>query len=289
MAQGSPSVRCRELGTLLRTEQGLAVEQVAERLLCSSSKVSRMETGHRNATLRDVRDLCAVYGVTDPPVRDRLMTLAKEGRQPGWWQSYDLPYSTFVGLEAEAASAKGLHSSVVPGLLQTADYARALHKGAIPDSSMPELTPELIDLRVETRLRRQGLLTQADPLHLWTVMDEAVLHRVVGSPSIMRTQLQHVTEAAAMPNVTVQVIPYGVGAHPALESMFNILEFAGAVPDIVYVEGLIGWIYVERPEDLNRYRRVFNHLCDVALTPEESVKLIAQIRKSCADGLKVVG
>jgi transcriptional regulator with XRE-family HTH domain len=292
VAQGSPTVRRRELGTLLRTlrtEKGLTVEQVAERLLCSPSKVSRMETGHRNATLRDVRDLCDLYGVTDPPERDRLMTLAKESKQQGWWQSYDLPYSTYVGLEAEAVSAKGFHSSVVPGLLQTADYARALHEGAMPDSSMLELTPEVIDQRVETRLRRQGRLTQADPLHLWTVMDEAVLHRVVGSPSIMRTQLQYVTEASAMPNVTVQVIPYSVGAHPALESTFYILEFAEAVPDIVYVEGLVGWIYVERPEDLKRYRRVFERLCDIALTPEESVKLIAGIRKLCVDGLRVVG
>jgi transcriptional regulator with XRE-family HTH domain len=288
VAQGSPTVRRRELGTLLRklrNDQGLTVEQVAERLLCSPSKVSRMETGHRGATPRDVRDLCQLYGVTEQAERDRLMTLAREGKQQGWWQSYDLPYSTYVGLEAAATWAKGFHSSVVPGLLQTADYARALHEGAMPDSSTPELTPEVIDQRVEARLERQGRLTQEEPLNLWAVLDEAVLHRMVGGPSIMGAQLFQLAKASAMPNVTVQVIPYSVGAHPALESTFYILEFADA-PDVIYVEGLVGWIYLDRRQDLDRYQKVFTRLRDIALTPEESVRLINEIRKSCAGGLR---
>jgi transcriptional regulator with XRE-family HTH domain len=131
----SPTVRRRELGALLRAlrnQQGLTVEQAAEQLLCSPSKVSRMETGHGAATPRDIRDLCNLYDVTDPAERDRLMTLARESKLPGWWQSYDLNYATYVGLEAEAVAISDFQSSVVPGLLQTADYARAGHEATMP-------------------------------------------------------------------------------------------------------------------------------------------------------------
>src|SRR3984885_15299355 len=133
----------------LRNERGLTVDQVAAQLLCSPSKVSRMETGQRGATLRDIRDLCDLYGLTDPAERERLMTLAREGKQQGWWQSWGLPYSTFVGLEQEAVSMRIFHSAVVPGLLQTAGYARALHQ-----AYLPPLDPEIIEQRVTERLTR---------------------------------------------------------------------------------------------------------------------------------------
>jgi transcriptional regulator with XRE-family HTH domain len=291
VAEGSPTVRRRELGTLLRklrNDKGLTVDQVAEHLLCSPSKVSRMETGHRGATLRDVRDLCGLYGVTEQAERDRLMTLAREGKQQGWWQSYDLPYSTYVGLEAEAISVHDYDSAVVPGLLQTADYARALYEAAIPQLSMPELTREVVDQRIEARLRRQQLLTrQSDPLHFRTVLDEAVLHRVIGSAGIMKDQLQRLIESSRLPNITIQVIPYSAGAHPALDSTFNILEFAPPVPDVVYVEGLVGWIYVERPEDVNRYRLVFERLSEMALSPDKSSELIRKFSSAHGNGLSL--
>lgn len=282
MAEGSPTVRRRELGALLRRlreEKGMSVKQVTEHLMCSPSKISRIETGQRGATLRDVRDLCDLYGVTDQAERDRLMTLAKEGKQQGWWQSYDLPYSNYVGLEAEAVTASGFHSSVVPGLLQTADYARAVHEAAIPEVSAPALTSKVVDQRVEARIRRQDLLTKEKPLNLSIVMDEAVLHRVVGGPAVMSAQLQHLLNMTVLPNATIQVIPYDIGAHPALESTFYILDFDEAVPSVIYVEGLVGWIYLERTEDINRYRRVFERLSSIALSPEESVKLMAKIKK----------
>src|SRR6266568_7540318 len=144
----NPTVRRRELGALLRAlrnERGLTVEQVAERLLCSPSKVSRMETGHGVATLRDVRDLCELYGVTDEAERNRMTRLAREGKQQGWWQGYDLPYSTYVGLEAEAVSIRTFQPSVVPGLLQTEEYARAVHDAAEPESSIAQLTPDVVE------------------------------------------------------------------------------------------------------------------------------------------------
>jgi transcriptional regulator with XRE-family HTH domain len=274
----SPTVRRRELGALLRSlrsDLGLTVEQAAEQLLCSPSKVSRMETGQRGATPRDVRDLCDLYGVLDKLERERLMTLAREGKQQGWWQSYDLPYSTYVGLEAEAVSIRGYHSQVFPGLLQTADYARALHEAAVPEVAS-ELTPEVIEQRVEARLRRQALLDQERPLRLSMIFDEAVLHRPIGGTAIMRAQLKHIANKARQTNVTIQVIPFSAGAHPALESTFSILELAEPVQDIVYVEGLVGWIYVEKPEDLARYRHIFERLSEIALPSEESLDLVTR-------------
>src|SRR3984885_7652071 len=198
----SPTVRRRELGALLRAlrnQNGLTVEQAADQLLCSPSKVSRMETGHGAATPRDIRDLCNLYDVTDQTERDRLMTLAREGKRQGWWQSYDLGYATYVGLEAEAVAISDFQSSVVPGLLQTADYARAGHEG-----TMPRLGPDQIEMLIEAKLTRQRILAQDNPTRFIAVLDEAVLHRVVGGLRVMESQLERLIEAARLPNVTLQ-------------------------------------------------------------------------------------
>ena len=272
----SPTVRRRELGTLLRqlrNQNGMTVEQAAERLLFSMSKLSRMETGHGIATARDIRDLCDLYGVTDEAERDRLMSLAREGKQQAWWQSYDLPYSTYVGLEAEAVSISDFQSSVVPGLLQTADYARAGHEGA-----MPRLDPDQIERQIEAKLTRQSLLTQADPPSFKVVLDEAVLHRAVGGPQVMGAQLGRLIEAARLPNVTVQVIPFTLGAHPAVESNFNILKMPAPTRGVVFVEGLVGSIYLERDDDLKRYQQIFERLQNIALSPKDTIDAIAKIR-----------
>ncbi len=274
--RSSPTVRRRELGALLRTlrnEKGLTVEQVAERLLCSPSKVSRMETGHGAASRRDIRDLCDLFGVTDESERDHLMELAREGRQAGWWQGYDLDYfATYVGLEAEAVRIKYYQSAIVPGLLQTTSYARAMHEAGIPT-----IAPERIDELIEVRLTRQRLLVQPGTVHLGVVLDEAVLHRLVGGPAVMGEQLERLIEVSQQPNVTIQVIPYSAGAHPAMDSTFNILEFTGSVPSVVYVEGLVGWIYLERPQDIDRYQQVFEHLRTVALNPPGSRELMKRM------------
>jgi transcriptional regulator with XRE-family HTH domain len=251
----------------------MTVEQVAAQLLCSPSKVSRMETGQRGATLRDVRDLAGLYGVTDDIQIARLMDLAREGKQQGWWQSYDLDFSTYVGLEADAISTKYYQSTVIPGLLQTADYARAMHDVVV----QPKLSPERIDELVKVRLMRQELLRREQPLTISAIFDEAALRRVVGGPSIMRAQLQQLAKLARLPNVTIRVIPYAAGAHAAMDSTFRILEFDGSVRDVVYVEGLVGYIYIDRDQDVARYREVFERLTEIALTPQESIELIAQI------------
>jgi transcriptional regulator with XRE-family HTH domain len=271
----SPTVRRRELGALLRAlrnQNGLTVEQAADQLLCSPSKVSRMETGHGAATPRDIRDLCNLYGVTDQAERDRLMKLARESKLQGWWQSYDLTYATYVGLEAEAVAISDFQSSVVPGLLQTPDYARAGHEG-----TMPRLSNEQIEMQIQAKLTRQSLLTQVNPLTFRAVMDEAVLRRVVGGPQVMGKQLDRLIEVARLPNVTLQIIPFTVGSHPGLESNFNILELPKPTPSIVFVEGLVGSMYLERAEDLKRYQEVFERLQTVALSPKDTINAIAKI------------
>jgi transcriptional regulator with XRE-family HTH domain len=270
---GSPTVRRRELGAVLRAmrnERGMTVDQVAAALLCSASKVSRMETGHRGATARDVRDLCDLYEVVDPGERARIARLAAEGKQQGWWQSYELDYfATYVGLEQEAAATKNFQSTTVPGLLQTADYARAMHQSG-------EFTPERTEQIVQARLKRQQALAKDSPLQLWAILDEPVLRRLVGGFHVMRDQLERMVDAAQMPNVTIQVIPFTAGAHPAMESSFDILQFTAPTPSLVYVEGLIGYMYLERSQDLQRYEEVFERLCDIALSPQESIELIAE-------------
>lgn len=281
----SPTLRRRELGARLRSlrlNQGLTVEQVAEQLLCSPSKVSRMETGQRGATLRDVRDLCRIYGVTDQAQITHLMDLSREGKQQAWWQSHELDYfATYVGLEAAATSLCYYQSSIVPGLLQTVDYARAMYKGGLP----AEFTPERSDELIKVRLRRQQVLTREQPLQLLTVFDEAVLRRVVGGTEVMSAQLQRLIEAANMPNVTLQVIPYNAGAHPAMDNMFNILEFGDVAPSVVYVEGLMGWLYIEREHEVARYQQIFDYLCTIALDPQETIDFMSEVGARYSDAL----
>lgn len=277
----SPTVRRRELGALLRSlrqARGMTVEQVAAELLCSPSKVSRMETGSRAATLRDIRDLCDLYDVTDPAERERMSRLAAEGKQQGWWQEYELPYSTYVGLEQEAASMRIYQSAVVPGLFQVADYTRAIHQVGIP-----RFDEALIEERVRERGTRQEVLARPDSPCVEVILDEAVLRRPIGGPRVMASQLGRVMEVAKLPRVTVQILPFTVGAHPALESDFVILGFGERAPRVVYVEDLAGQIYVERAQDVDRYEQVFEHLRVMSSSPQDSVKIIKEIRESYTD------
>ena len=269
----SPALNRRELGAVLRalrSAKGLTVEQVAEHLLCSPSKVSRMETG-QGATARDIRDLCDLYEVADPAERDRLMTLAREGKGPARWQRYELAYATYAELEQGALAISAFQSSVVHGLLHTADYARAGHEGA-----MPKLDPDRIDLQIEAKLTRQRILTRDDPPRFEVVLDEAALHRMVGGRRVMADQLTKILATANLPNVVVQVLTYERGYHPAVESNFSILELPNPAPGVVFVEGLIGSTYLDRPDDLKRYREVFDRLQSIALNPKDTADLIAK-------------
>jgi transcriptional regulator with XRE-family HTH domain len=281
-SENNPTLRRRELGFLLRqlrTERGLSIDDVTERAMFSATKLSRLETGRVGASPRDIRDLCIVYGITDTAERERLMALAREGKQRAWWQQLDLPYATYVGLEAEAASISDYDPDVVPGLLQVEGYARAIF-----ESGDPPLDPATIEHRIEARIRRQALLTRHDAPPFHCVVDEGALRRLVGGPAVMRAQLARIIEVARPPKVTFQLIPFDVGAHPGLDSNFVILKFdKPMVNDIVYVEGAVGNIYLESAADLERYKRIFSRLQSIALDPEGSAAMATRIAATYED------
>jgi transcriptional regulator with XRE-family HTH domain len=277
---GSPTVRRRELGALLRklrADRNLKIADVARQLECSESKISRMETGQRGALARDVRDLCDIYGV-DSKMRDHLLELASEGKRSAWWQSLNLPYSRYVGLEAEASVISDYRLDAMPGLLQTADYAHAIVKAAVP-----RWVPQIVKERVDARLARQQILTRhEDPPTLLAVIDESALHRVVGSPAVMTAQLGHLLEVSSMPNVDLRVIPYSAGALPS-GNQFIILNFKLAdVPDVVFIEGLTADLYLEDHQDVEAYNTTFRALHNLAESDEQALAIIAAARSEVA-------
>ncbi len=283
MPGASPTVRQRELGQRLRELRhglGLTVEDVAGQLLCSATKISRIETGTRRASLRDVRDLCRIYGVTDEAAAAGLMDLARQAREPGWWTQYDdLRLSPYIGLEQDATAITSFSMYWIPALLQTENYARAIIRGIAP-----KIDPKIFEQRVEVRLRRQSLLEQENPPRLRVLLDEAVLHRQVGGPAVMRAQLDRILQHVRDGKATVQVIPFDAGAHGSAESNFTYLEFGdSSLPGMVFVEGLASNLYQERPDELARYREALEYLRDLALSPRDSVNRIAEIRNTHAD------
>jgi len=276
----SPTVRRRELGALLRAlraGKGWTAEQVADRLLISSSKVSRLETGQRGASARDIRDLCDLYEVDDEQ-RQHLMELAIEGKQRAWWQSLGLPYSTYIGLEAEATSISDFGLGTVPGLLQTPDYARAVLRAAVP-----KWVPEVVEQRVEGRVARQQHLFSEQVPRFEAVMDESVLHRVVGSPAVMRAQFERLLELSELPSITLRVIPYEAGALPAPINKFIILRFAQpTISDVVYIEGLTGERYINEPHEVEVYNTTFRTLFNLGTDLDTTREMIAaMITKLC--------
>ncbi|MGW2523330.1 helix-turn-helix domain-containing protein [Streptomyces sp. NPDC001617] len=279
----NPTVRRRRLGQelrRLRELKGMTAEEVAERLLVSQSKISRLENGRRSISQRDVRDLCGVYEVEDHRIVDSLMQMAKDSRQQGWWHSFgDIPYSVYIGLETDAASLRVYDPQVVPGLLQTRQYAEALITGALPETAAAD-----VEKRVQVRLRRQERITAPEnPLRLWTVMDEAALRRLVGNKSLMRDQLEHLVEQSQLPHVTVQVIPFDMGAHPGLNGQYAILEFPDAADSsVVYIEGVTSDLYLEKPNDVQKYSVMYEHLRAQALNPDQSRQFIADAAKEYA-------
>ena len=239
----------------------------------SPSKMSRLETGHRGANARDINDLCDLYGVDDEE-RQRLLELASEGKQRAW--SRRLPYSTYVGLESEAVSISDFGLGFMPGLLQTADYARAIVIAAVP-----KWVPEIVEQRLQGRMIRQQLLYAENAPLFEAVVDESVLHRVVGSRAVMRAQLERLLELAELPSVTLRVIPYDAGALPAGNNKFIILRFASpTVKDVVYIEGLTGDIYLDEPSDVETYNTTFRTLVQLAASTHKTRAMIAAMIQS---------
>ncbi|MEV7678048.1 helix-turn-helix transcriptional regulator [Streptomyces sp. NPDC056909] len=279
----NPTVRRRRLGQelrRLRELKGMTAEEVAERLLVSQSKISRLENGRRSISQRDVRDLCGVYEVQDHRIVDSLMQMAKDSRQQGWWHAFgDIPYSVYIGLETDAASLRVFEPQVVPGLLQTRPYAEALINGALPESAGPD-----VEKRVGVRLRRQDRINSTEnPLRLWAVVDEAALRRVVGNRQLMREQLEHLVEQSQLPHVTVQVLPFHMGAHPGISGHYAVLEFPDASDSsVVYIEGVTSDLYLEKANDVQRYSVMYEHLRAQALNVDQTRQFIADIAKEYA-------
>ncbi|WP_446033613.1 helix-turn-helix domain-containing protein [Streptomyces olivaceus] len=279
----NPTVRRRRLGQelrRLRELKGMTAEEVAERLLVSQSKISRLENGRRSISQRDVRDLCGVYEVEDQRIVDSLMQMAKDSRQQGWWHAFgDIPYSVYIGLETDAESLRTYEPQIITGLLQTRAYAEALIQGALPETSVAD-----VEKRVQVRIRRQERISaENNPLRLWVVLDEASLRRVVGGKQVMREQLEHVAEMSQLPHVTVQVLPFDVGAHPGINGQYSILEFADAADSsVVYIEGVTSDLYLEKAPDVQKYTVMYEHLRAQALNVEQSRQRIEDVAKEYA-------
>lgn len=279
MPEANPTVRQRELGMRLRELRNglrLTVDHVAEQLLCSATKISRIETATRPASLRDVRDLCQLYGVSDDGTAE-LMNLARQAREPGWFTQYDdLNMGAYPGLEQGAMALTHFSMYFVHGLLQTEDYARAIIKAV-----NPKIDPKVLDDRVEARLHRQQVLEQENRPRLRSLLDEGVLRRQVGGPEVMGAQLGRILQVVREEKATVQIIPFSSGAHASVDGDFTLLEFR-SLPDLVFVEGLLSHLYQERPAEIDRYREALESLRDSALSPKASLDLVAEAKKTHA-------
>jgi transcriptional regulator with XRE-family HTH domain len=279
VAGTSPTVRQRELGKRLRelrNQHNMTVEEVADNLLCSATKISRLETGARRPNPRDVRDLCRLYDV-DEPTTAELMSLARGAREHGWWTKYeDLDLDPYIGLEQDATAITCFSMYYMPGLLQTVDYARAIIRAITP-----KMDPEIHRQRVEARMQRQQLLEEDDPPRFQVLLDEAVLHRRVGGVTVMAAQLEKVLDAQRVTKATIQIVPFDIGAYAAADGNFVLLEFDGdsGVPPVVFIEGLSSNKYLERDADIARYREAIKYLRNLALSPDDSMQRIIEMQK----------
>jgi transcriptional regulator with XRE-family HTH domain len=261
----------------LREARGISREDAGWRIRSSESKISRMELGRVSFKERDIADLLTLYGVSAQDERDRLMALARNANTPGWWHRYGdvLPswFQSYLGLEAAATVIRTYEVQFVPGLLQTADYARAVillgHRTASADE---------VNRRVSLRMDRQRILTRRDPPHLWVVMDEAVLRRPVGGRAVMRGQLAALIEASKLPNIRLQVIPFTAGGHAASGGAFSILRFRDQdLPDVVYVEQLTSAIYLDKREDVDHYVAAMETLAAEADPPHQTAAMLGSM------------
>ena len=274
---GGPTVRRILLGTQLRRlreGRGITREEAGYRIRASESKISRMELGRVGFKERDVVDLLAMYGVQDDSERHALVTLAREANAAGWWHQYAdvLPdwFQAYVGLEEAASVLRVYEVQFVPGLLQTASYARA-----IMTRGWPAAPAEEIERRVAMRITRQELLTKPGGPRLWAVVDEAALRRPVGSPEVFRSQLEHLIEMTRDTRITLQVTPFALGGHAAEAGAFTIMRFPDPdLPDVVYLEQLTSALYLDKREDVERYSEVMERVSVESEPPERTADLL---------------
>ncbi len=281
----SPMVRRRQLMAelrRLRDAAGMTQEEVADRLDWHPTKVMRIETGRTSPHPNDVRVMLGLFGVTDHEQVGALVKLAQDARQRGWWYSYrDVllnRYEFFIGLESEASSIRNFELAMIPGLLQTEDYARALISGG-----PMELDAAEVERRVEVRVTRQLALRRDDRPQLWIIMDEAAIRRTVGGAAVMRAQLEALVLAAEQGKTTIQVVPFGAGAHPGQLGPFVILGYSEPTePEVVTMETVGGNLYVDKPQEVHLYTTAFDHLRAVALSPSDTRAML----RTAADAVK---
>lgn len=279
-ADQSPTVRRRRLGAeLRRLREGarLTAEQVGEELSCHASKIGRIENGRSGVRLLDLKAMLDLYGVTDRTTRDQLIGLAKEGKKRGWWHVYNDVLSPttaeYLSLEAAAGQIKSYEPILVPGLLQTEGYVRGLMAGGRVDASGDE-----IDKRVQLRMERQARFMAEEPQDLWVVIGEGALRSRVGGAEVMREQLQRLIRASDQPHVTLQVMPFEVGAHPGIEGAFSVLSFPERdQQDVILVEAMTSTLYLETEQQVSRYKFAFNHIRAAALAPQQSLAFLQRV------------
>lgn len=269
-----PTVRQRHLAARLRTlriECGLTIEEAAERLMCSPAKISRLETASRPPNPRDVRDLCGLYGVGETE-ENQLVEMAREARKPNWWNKYEDLSMPYIGLEQDATSITSYTMYYAPALLQVEDYTRAIILAIAP-----KIDRKILQNRIEARMLRQQILDRDDPPKYRVLMDESVLRRPVGGRAVMRAQIDKILDMVNKGKVTIQVVPFEIGAHAAQDSNFILLDFDDQ-SSVAFVEGLVAHQYLDKKEDIERYREATEYLRDSALSPRESIQRIIESR-----------
>lgn len=262
--------RLREGRRITRSEAGYTIR-------ASESKISRLELGKVSFKERDVADLLILYGVTDPVERADVLHLAREANRPAWWRAYEdvVPgwFQDYIGLEQAAETIRTYETHFVPGLLQTDDYSRAVIAGRLPTPSAANL-----DRAVTLRGLRKRMLAKADPPRVWAVVDEGALRRPVGSEQVRRRQLEHLLDLAAGPLLRLQVLPVDRSIHSAGCGAFTMLRFPEPdLPNVVYVEHLLGALYIDRADHVDRYAQVYERLSELSLTPDETIDFLTNL------------
>jgi transcriptional regulator with XRE-family HTH domain len=280
--QGSPTVLRMILGRqlqALREKAGLTHQQAADAIYSSEWTIRRIEAGKGSLKPLNIKSLLVAYGVTDVREIDAFLGLARDASRPGWWHSYSdvLPewFKVAVGLEVSASLIRAYQPQVVPGLLQTQAYARAITAASFPSES-----EEDTERRVALRLARQDFLARPAPPEYWVVLEETVLRRPIGGADVMLGQVAHLIEAASRPNITVQVLPFSAGWHPAMNGMFTIFRFPDEeMPDVVYSEELTGAFYLNKPEETGKYTEARDRMAAQAATPNQTLTIMRKILK----------
>jgi transcriptional regulator with XRE-family HTH domain len=267
-----------EIGRLRRAA-GITEAQVADKLGCSESKIRKVEAGYVGVNRAELLVMFDMFAVTDEQVRDNLVELQKRGKERGWWSQFGMvpaQFATFLSLESSATTLRIFEPLTIHGLFQTEEYARA-----IVSAHTPGLATDQVERQVQIKVARQQRVL-ADPPAIWLLLDEAALHRQVGGPQVMKTQLNRLTDLALSAEwLTLQIVPYSHGAHPGQLGAYTMFEFPDDVHSpVVYVEGQAGGLYLERDADLRRCTLTYNHMTAAALSPPESAKLIAALART---------